>query len=587
MPASLGVRCSPGPPAPRTAAFSDLPADALGLIAHKLSEGPLTEAGRHLANASMTNRALRAAVAGDDHARRCLLRAKLQAKARQLAGSLLSGNPGANQARLCLPFLGLLNLPEQTKLVGVLMDRTTYDPGRFPSVYIFKQLVPHLANMDPLLHAKLAIEATRYTEDHSVSLAIQGLSGGLAHLDEPSIGQLLDKATRLHGIADRASALRSLSRGLDHMNPNQQQRLLQAAMRVAMQVAMTIEDRVAQDRVNAGLCAQLKHLPPSERDRLFNWAINVPNGSTVWPKVVKGLAASAGVLEQRQKETLLTKVLDPTSCSSFIVAQHTKRGIRALAAHMEHLEPDQRLRLVNWTLQHFRGDVAPASLVSGLKHMAPHQQDQLLEAAANVPPSEQGRVVMDFVAALPSLEPAHCGKVVALTLGIVNGWRHEDEDARAQAMGALGPHLKHLEEDHRNTVAERALRMLENYALPTDLLMWTDVPALTLGLGAGMEALQNDLRDKLVNAVAAFAFNPHLFRHKDEYRHSVSVEKIAGAIAGLASGWRHLSGPQFQTLIDAASRLEERIEQARREGRMSSVICDKLKAKLIFGLTTA
>ena len=575
MPGPLGVRCPPGTPAPR-AAFSNLAADALCIIARKVSEGPPAKAGRYLANASMADRALRAAVAGDEQARWCL---PLARKARQLAGSLLSEDPNAKRALLCMPVLGLLNPQEQTKLVQILLESAIHHShDMIVGLSTFEQFFPQLVDVDKLSHAELVTWVTGYTDNDSAASAIYALGGGLAHSDGSLIDRLLDKATSLREEWLCARALRGLSKGLAHMDPNQRQRLLQAAK--------DIRDMATRDGVELSLCAQLEHLPPDKRDRLFEWALDFPKDSRWWPDVVTALAASAKFLTQSQQETLLTNVLDCPALPSNIVSMNTETGTRALAANMEHLHPDQRLRLVDWALQHFTPSTALDLLGSGIKHMAPHQQDRLLETAVHLSPREKRDLISDFATALPSLEPASRGKVVALALGIVNDDGDHRNDYMARAMGALGPHLEHLEEGHRNTVAGRALDILKSYRGKLKLPM-SDLRELAVGLGTCIGALREDLRNELVNAVAAFDANPDLFRDEAPYVYRDYVQTIAGVIAGLASGRQHLSGPQFQTLIDAASRLEERIEQARGKGRVPPDMCDEMKAKLIFGLATA
>lgn len=88
--ASLAIRQSSGPPAPPTSlpaspsplcpdsTFARFNPNVLGIIVAKLSEGPRTEAGRHLVHASLANKALRTAVADSESATHRLLQAPLE-----------------------------------------------------------------------------------------------------------------------------------------------------------------------------------------------------------------------------------------------------------------------------------------------------------------------------------------------------------------------------------------------------------------------------------------------------------------------------------------------------------------------------
>lgn len=95
----------------------------------KLAEGPCTEAGRHLANASLANKALRTAVADSDSAAQCLRQAPLVQKVRRLARELASNKDlQPSEGELCLTALRLLGPQDQDKVISSVLALVKHKP---------------------------------------------------------------------------------------------------------------------------------------------------------------------------------------------------------------------------------------------------------------------------------------------------------------------------------------------------------------------------------------------------------------------------------------------------------------------------
>lgn len=550
----LPVRRSAAPPAPRSP-FESLPEGPLGLITLALSRRPGLDACRDVFNVCRTSKTFQAAMANEVHAKRHFLRVPMVGKAQQLVRAFLSGHPTAETTRLCLPALRLLSPRQQARLIEIQLDpesRDLHDPSGPADA--FEKFAPQLAHLDKPLRAELAERASRYEDDEAAAKAIGGLSasGGLAHLDEASIERLVDTATRLKNEKWRACALSSLSRGWAHMSAAQRQRMWQAAT----------DSRDPQAIV--GLCAQLKRLPSAQRNLLFDRVLRLPH-SLSRTEAWAGLAASVEALNPEQKQALLTRALslpNDTLDRECVVC--------TLAAGVAHLDPDALSRLVDAILA-MQSARAMAALGPALAHLPPEQQDQVLDAMADLDDEGKAVAIAGLAAAWPSLAPARRGRMVDQVLGMDSGIH------LAEAIGALGPHLKHLEEGRRDAVVERALHLL-GHAAARGAITQDPVLALAAGLGAGMQALRDDQRGALVDAVAAMG--PHRAVGKCDFH---NLKTIAAAIAGLASGQQHLSELQFKTLIEAADRLELDVAVAaglaKNCGRP-----DEIKAVAYFGL---
>lgn len=526
-------RTSSGPAAPQ---LGHLPVEVLGVIAHKLSEGPLPDAGRDLARLSVTGKALRTGVACDEDARRCLMQAPLVRKAQQIARGFLSGAQRPEAARLCVPVLGLLGPQEQARLTQILLSPANYGPHDMHGPQnAFEDLVPQLADLHPPLRAELAARSASYEDDETAATAIAGFGRGLVHLDEPSRDRLVNKAVSLSDEQFRACAIGYLSAGLERLTTDQRQRLWDAAT--------SIQDERYQGAAIAGLCAQLKHLPPDQRDLLFGRAINLANPSGQ-ATALAGLAAAIEDLDQGQKQTLLTQALGLPD------EFNREEVVRALAAGAQHMNPVQRNLLVGAILDLQSAD-AMAALGTGLAHLTPAHHGQLLAAAASLDGDERITAIAGLATGWQFLEPDRRNEVVVLVLGMDLG------NSMAEAIGALGPHLEHLDEGPRNTLAGQACDLLtaihSGHAIGPDAAR-----ALATGLGAGMGALHPDQRGALVVAVAAMSPHRPLGSHNFS-----NLPAIAAAIAGLAAGQQHLNEPQFQALSRAAFRLEANIDLAR------------------------
>jgi hypothetical protein len=564
----LGIRRSSALPAPRTTPFHNLqpdpvpPAeqktefrhlkpDVLSLIANKLAQGPRVDAAREVVRLSVVNQALREAVGTDPQARRRRTDGPLIENARQLIKELLSErqNDPDPQARFprrvvgrqpralpCLQVLGLLDRQQQATLVRLLVDQEDRSgnwhvlPIRFTA---FSDLAPHLAELDPAVRADLVEWAIDYQSEAFTALAICGLGGALAHLEDASISQLVQRATTLRRPPKRAEAIRALSTGYGHMKDAPRQQLWQATM--------DLQDHQEHQGVAIqGLGAQLKYLLPDQQTHLFQLAIGLDDAKGRYPALI-GLAASIEVLDSEQRQTLFTQALN-------LPAWHAWRWalVCTLAAGVEHLTPGEYAQLVG-AIQGL-GDSGPARAVAVLgahsKHVDPQQQHQWLDGAADWSDEDRARVVQGFAAGFQDMEPACRRKVGALALGL------DSDNCKAVAIGALGPHLKHLDEDQRHAVIEQACRVLDGEIVHHTLIS-SQVRRLTTGLGAGLEALRMDQRDALVAAVAALPLPSF-----DDTDLTSGMQKIAEAVAGLASGQQHLSEASFATLVQATSRLE-------------------------------
>lgn len=204
--------------------------------------------------------------------------------------------------------------------------------------------------------------------------------------------------------------------------------------------------------------------------------------------------------------------------------------------------------------------------------MAPKQQDQLLETVASLPCDDKAAIVAGHIphhssrierwsamqakpamaAALPSLEPARRDKLAAIVLGIYLERGDSATHYTARAIGALGPHLEHLEEGRRDALLEQAMHLLGHPY--TDNEVSHTILAMTRGLGAGLGALREDQRQALVTTVVNM--DSLLPSSGQDPCFANRLMNCAEAIAGLASGQQHLSTPQFDKLIKAAGRVQ-------------------------------
>jgi hypothetical protein len=534
LPGSLGVRRSSAPPAPRTTEVLHLTPDVLSIIANKLAQGPRLEAARDVARLAAVDRAFRQAVTTDGQASRRLMDGPPIGKARQLIKDLLSEPQDPDlQAHLCLPVLGLLDRPQQATLVRLLTDHAGRGRYQWPLFFTpFYYIAPHVAELEPALRAELVERAIHCEDDEIAAKAIGVMGRALAHLEDFSIDQLVHKATTLPQPLQRAHAICGLSAGWGHMNDTQRQRLWQETM--ALQELRGHLGVVTQ---GFGLGAQLKHLLPDQRTRVFNLVIGLPD-TMVGRRALTALAASIEVLEPEQKQTLFTTALGVPTGSRWSL-----QLVCALVAGMEHMSPVQRTELIG-AIQERGPARAVADLGAHPRYVDSQQQHQLLDGAANGSDEDKATVVAGFATGLQEMEPACRRKVGALALGI------DGDRSKAMAIGALGPQLKHLDEDQRHAVVEQACRLLGEEVIHP---MWgsLDVQRLTSGLGAGLEALRVDQRNALAAAVAAMPL-PSI----DDLDLATKMQTIAEAVAGLASGQQHLSEAGFAALLQAASRLE-------------------------------
>ena len=555
----LGLRRSSASPAPRTADVGTLPEDVLVTIVTKLARRPPAEAARDIASASVVNKALRAAVATDEHARSCR---PLVRNARQLIERLLGGDPDPDpeDARLCVPVLGLLSRREQATLVRVLTSHAAHDTYSWTRRDDpFSEFVPHLAALDQPLRVELVERAIRDELDETtVATAIASLGGGLAHIASPSIDRLVDTATTLSRGRSRAFAIRGLCAGWGHMNGNQRQSLWRAAMELPECRFKAIE----------GLGAQLKHLLPKQQEQVFEQATSL---RIFWQQgmALASLAASIEVLDDRQRQTLIMQGLslpdDYEGSRSMVVC--------ALAAGVEHMDPRGRIDLVG-EITRLKNDTdrgsATAALGPHLKHIPARQQDQLLKAAASWPVHARVVAVQGLAAGLRHMEPDQRRQLGTLVLEM------DDDRCMAQAIGALGPHLQHLDTDLRDAIVEQALRLLSHEA-GLDPSRHKEVRLLSAGLGAGMEALSEEQRAALVAA----ALDPRSLQTHER------LPAVAAAIAGLAAGRQHLSKDSFAGLVEAASSLETGLRIAAENRVLLQSECMEAQATAIFGLVKA
>lgn len=550
----LPGRRSSGAPAPRSR-LESLHNDTLGLITAALSRRPGLDASRDVFNLSRTSKALQASVATDVHARRQLMRGPVLDIAQELICRFLGNTTSAWKSRLCIPVLSLLDPSQQARLVGIQLNPASVgSDGLTRSREAFRNFVPQLAHLDKPLRAELAVRASGCNDDEAAATAVGGLGGGLAHLDEPSIELLVNKATRLQEEMWRARAIHDLSAGLAHMNADLRQRMRQAAM------GMQDPDRLGL--AIAGLCAELKHLPPEQHGLLFEQALSLPLSSWGRALALAGLAASVEVLNEEQKETLLTQTL---SLPNDAAGNYRARAVAAFAAGVAHLDPEQCRRLVDSILA-LRSDKAMAALGPGIERVAPDQQDRLLEVLAGLDDNHKAAAIAGLAAGWLPRKGSRPDSMVALVLAM------DSRISMAEAIGALGPHLKHLKADRLDAVVEQALCLLGDKAVSRNF-NHKAIHALTAGLGAGMQALREEQQDALVSAVAAMA--PSNAVDKCD-----SLFAIAAAIAGLASGQQHLSEPQFKTLIEATGRLKAIVAHA----NIDYGIRDQINAMAYFGL---
>jgi hypothetical protein len=570
----------------------------LDIIVGKVSEGPRTEAGRDLLHVSLTNKTFQAAVAGSQPARHRLLQAPVVPKARELAKQLIGNDALENAERnLCLRALCLLDRQQQAHVVlSGLPDRSLCDREDIKETGIYQayeQLVPRLAQLDKTLRTELATGATMKMYLANTAMAVSGLGGWLAHLDAPLVDRLVDAATGqpsqewrsqvspdhasryldpLEHMSDqlRAQAIRGLSVGLGHMKPDQRQRMYNAAM--------TIVEAQHRGWVFEGLCGEMKYLPEEQQDELFERAMALTDPEHLAHALV-GLAKAIDVLKGDRTETVLTKALQLPDGDSE-ETERKRRVVCALATQVEHLTPTQREVLVARILS-VGSWREIAALGPGLGHVDPRQQDQLLETVARLQNSDKAWAIAGSIpypatheeppalpvlaAALPSLAPARRDKLAAIVLGLGREGSASATSDMAFAIGALGPHLEHLQEDRRNALVDQALRVLGGQQVDR---LCCIIRTMTSGLGAGLGALREDQRQALVDAVANM---PSLLPRSCEdrsYTDSPFTDRLmdcAEAIAGLASGQRHLSTPQFKELIEAADRLKAKYEVADKE----------------------
>jgi hypothetical protein len=332
-------------------------------------------------------------------------------------------------------------------------------------------------------------------------------------------------------------------------------------------------------RALQGLGAQLKHLDATQRNQVFERAMQLPD-PLERAMALSGLAASMEVLEVAQKETLFTQGLSLPN--GFTGERQTM--VCAFAASVEHLTDDQRIQLI----AEIRGpgaasvkdrSAALAALGPHFGCLAPGLQGQLLEAAAGWPDHAKARAVTGLAAALPHMGQAHRRGVAALVLGM------NLDGCAARAIGALAPHLKHLKHQDDgldglgglgDAVVNRALQLLGRLD-SHESLSPEDVQALAAGLGAGMEALRAEQRSALVTTALGT---------RARWTHP-RLPMLAAAIGGLAAGQQHLSDPDLAALVQAAKQLQTDLRLAVEFHALASWQRRQAQAAALFGLVKA
>lgn len=569
LPSWMGTRRASGPPAPRAASFDSLPADVLGQIAHRLTQGPGAEVGRNLVRASLASKALRAAVAGacDGQARRHIQQGPAVQKARALAHALardLGPNIRAAGLGLWRPALHLLSRTQQAQWAQAAVQRANLhqdlhwdDIGQTTLHHRFKQFVPHLAVLDATVRADIVSQALDQPDDAHVAMAIGGLGGGLAHLEAASISRLLDRGLSLPEGPGQAQALRDLSAGLAHMQPDQRQRLCEAALHMHQ---ASHEGTVLQ-----GLCAQLAHVPPPWRDPLFSRAMALADAAHP-AHPLAGLARGLPGLDEHATEAVLSKALGLSH------PECHERAICALASRLESLDAGQARRLAEAVLR-----LAPARAVMalgpGLGRLPADLQDRVLHAAAGLAGADKAGALRALAAGLPAQAPGRHDQVAAILLGMDSTDWHTPG-----AIGALWPHLQHmhLDDGRRDALLDQALRALDHVARDPSR---PQIETLTRGLGAGLGALREDQRQGLVTAVARLSSRIPQTHHP--YGRLMAA---AQAIAGLASGGLHLSTRQFDELLEAADQLQQACRNAERSRGLMQRSSLHIAAVAYFGL---
>lgn len=539
-------------------AFGDLPQEVLVTVAEKLVQGPRADVA-DLVRTAAVNKALRSALTTDPQTLRRLRLAPIEHSARCLMACLLPVGPDPYEASLCLPVLDRLKVHEQTALVRSLT--VPERPGQpLWTPHPFRVLAARLPDLARPAQVELLRRVALQHSTPDIAPAIGGMGVGVAHLHAGDIDLLLDRAAGIHDDDARAVALCGLCAGFGPMNDPQRLRLWDGVMALESSLGRALQ----------GLGAQLKHLDDSQRNQVFVRAMQL-NDSLESAMALSGLAASMDVLTQAQRQALVRRGL----CLPNGLTGERQAMVCAFAASVEHLATNQRIELIAEILGPGAASIedrsaALAALGAHLGHLTPGQQAQLLEAAAAWPDHARAKALTGLAAALPHLAPAHRRGVADLALTM------KQDPCAARAIGALGPHLKHLDDGLRDALVTHALQLLGR--LDSHLIASPeDVQALAAGLGAGMAALRAEQRSALVATALGT-------RSRWAYP---QLPKLAAAIGGLAAGQQHLSDPEHAALVQAAAHLQTDLRLAVGSQVLSSWEGTQAQAVALFGLVKA
>jgi len=467
-----------------------------------------------------------------------LQRRPLKVRLAKLVGQAVNHATKPNRAIQCLPLFPLLEPAQRGKLVDVVVNERNYggsaacwrsdttDWGEVRADHL-SEMAQMLAYLDVPQQAKLVEAAFNFGDEADAAAAIAGFGAALAHLNEALRGRLVDKAIGLKDDYARATAIGGLSAGMAHLDPTRKECLLTAAA--------TIENAYWKATALQNMCKGWTGMEAAQQAKLFDQVTALP---APWlAKAIQNLGSSLQHLSEDQRTCLFGLTLKLFDRNGY----HAPHAIDGLAAGLEYLTGPQRDALVTTPLAHYTGEgrsMAMASLGPGLAHLKPELQDTLLDAAAGMDtPSHKAQAIAGLAAGLAALDPARQERVIGMALGL------PDDDSKAVAIAALGPRLGDLKLEQQQALVDAAIGLFRTGAVSKKLSR-----TLSAALGAGLKHLPADLRGALVTALTR-----PLSQDEKGLRGSTGE-----AIAGLGAGYPYLDEGQYQALMAATKRLQNR-----------------------------
>jgi hypothetical protein len=498
--------------------------------------------------------------------------------------SLPAGELGRNLPAIqstCKAFRNAGNSDVHLKRMGRIA-RLANASAREVAIFDINDLVwrvPLLPFLGPTLRTDLvndALDPTHYGSGKAgvaqMASAIGHVARGVAHLDKPLQAKLVHQAIQFTDGNHSISALEGFGTELAHLDQALCTQLIDksiglekdehraSAIKVfstglahlnrhqqqgLLTAAIRISDRASRDIAIAYLCKGLKYLDAGHQKILFEKATLLPLGYEQ-AAAIRNLGGSLKSLSRDQRDTLVTSARnlgEQGDDDSELIASC------GLAEGLVHLEPHQIDKLVTESTTRlcvaFGGEELIAALGTNLHHLTEAQQDKLFDATTRLTSRDRAIAIAGLTAGFASLDTS-VRKDRKNHLGdqLVNmALGLPYGNDMANAIAALGPRLGHLEEARREGLVDAAIRLFKDDR-STDPHA---IRALGAGLGAGFKSLGPGLRSKLIDSVT----RPRSC--DDTNPLYAELYHAAEAIAGLGAGFPHLDEAEAEALLAAAA----------------------------------